>query len=255
MKSLVFTFSACLLLALFCSFASHGQAPPAPSKGPAKTEKVRTIGKAEVFWVEQKNETVASVLVYLVGAWKDVSESKDVLQLFARYRSKGRKVEQPEQVELALSSHSKLKKYAGENQLTLVADGATILSRAAEPVPYASSETEENFDTAIGYADFIKFITAKKPVLKFGSHDRADNGDDRTPQESRCNYRTLTCTHRRHCNIIPSMIHSLRSDEGATTTSAEAADTLLRQASLYHMEIEGTILPRGDLAARWSGCM
>lgn len=168
MRNIRLLFCLSLLVIGFGSYKSHAQAPPPPGKAPVKPEKVREVGKAEVNWLEHRNLTVASVSVYLVGSLEEVSESKDVLRLTARFRSEGRKVTQPAHVELGLTSYSQLRKYAVDNHLTITADGQTILSQKVPLVPGASGAGSEHFAISIGYQDFVKLANAKKAVIQFG---------------------------------------------------------------------------------------
>jgi hypothetical protein len=107
------------------------------------------------------------VFIYLVGEWADIRQSKDVLQLGVRFRSKGRKVTQPAQVELGFTSYSEKPKYAADHKLTLIADGQTILSQDAPPAA-ANSGNSEHYRVSIGYQDFAKLANANRAVIKFG---------------------------------------------------------------------------------------
>ena len=159
-----------MLLAASSSFDTHAQTtPPPPVKDVEKREKVEVAGKPEVTWLEHREMTVASVLVYLVGEWSGIRDSKDVLQLVARFRSKGRKVVQPAQVELGLTSYSEKPKYATDHKLTLIADGQTILSQDVPPPAGNSGGNAEYYRFSIGYPDFAKFANANRAVLKFGA--------------------------------------------------------------------------------------
>jgi hypothetical protein len=158
-----------MLLTASSSFDMHAQTTPAPPvKDAEKTEKVEVAGKPDVTWLEHRDMTVASVLVYLVGEPDGVRNSKDVLQLVARFRSKGRKVVQPAQVELGLTSYSEKPKYAVDHKLTLIADGQTILTQDVPPPAGKSSGSSEYHRFSIGYPEFAKFANANRAVLKFG---------------------------------------------------------------------------------------
>ena len=174
MRNIRLLFCLGLLLAAAGSFNSHAQTPDAPAKEAEKvekvekTEKVPLAGKPEVNWLEAREMTVASVTVYLVGESESIRRSKDVLQLVARFRSKGRKVIQPAQVEFGFTSYSEKPKYAVDHKLTLIADGQTILTQDPPPTPGSNGSISEHYRLNIGYEDFVKFARANRAVIKLG---------------------------------------------------------------------------------------
>jgi hypothetical protein len=159
------------MLVVIGSTCNHAQT--SSIQPPAAAQPERIIGKAEVYYFENKNQTKASVYLYILGQVADIYQKKDVLTLEVGYEIAGKKAVEPKDVYLILTSYSgEGLKYKENHKLTIYIDDKLLLSEDTIELfsrYYPQKISSESFKLPkIKYTEFLKWIEGKKVTLQFG---------------------------------------------------------------------------------------
>lgn len=166
----VFVFLTCLVLINICGSSCYSQQPPPPPP-PAPAKPVKTIGKAEVYYVKStdKTEVQTHQLIYD----NKIDGKLDSLTLQARFKVDGQKIVVPNRVLFEFVTQTYEPKFVNpdDRRLTIYVDGNELGSgemKVVNTIKWPQGNSTEWIGTAFDFATFSRIAKSSKVIMHIG---------------------------------------------------------------------------------------